>query len=254
MQRHHFTHNGGTLAYLDSGRQGDALVALHSHWMEGLTFAPLAAALAPQWRVIALDQRGHGHSSHTPTYTRADYLGDLSALFDHLGLSNAVLLGNSLGGANAYQFAARHPDKVRALIVEDIGAEIENDTSFALAWEGTFTTKDDLAQRIGPRFLPYLEDSIRQTANGWKLAFEPREMLISQSHLNGNYWQDWLASTCPALLLRGKQSRVTTQEQFEQMAARRPNTQLQYLDGGHVLHQDSPAAFAHAVRAFLKSL
>src|SRR5437879_7039934 len=45
---------------------------------------------------------------------------------------------------NAYQFAARHPEKVRALIIEDIGAEVYDDLSFALAWEGSFPTREAL--------------------------------------------------------------------------------------------------------------
>src|ERR1700730_891727 len=124
MQRHNFQHDGLNLSYLDNGGVDETLVALHSHWMEGQTFASLAAALASGWPVIALDQRGHGYSGHASTYMREDYWGDLDVLFAHLGISRAVLLGNSLGGVNAYQFAARHPDYVRALIVEDIGAVV----------------------------------------------------------------------------------------------------------------------------------
>lgn len=187
MDRHQFQHDGLTFSYLDAGGAGQPLVALHSHWLEGVTYAPLAAALAPAWRVIALDQRGHGHSDHAATYTRADYLGDLTALYAHLGLDDAVLLGNSLGGVNAYQFAARHPRQVRALIIEDIGAEVHDDTSFALAWEGTFTTAEALAEQVGPRFLPYLRDAFRRTPDGWRLAFDPRDMVVSQSHLNGDH-------------------------------------------------------------------
>jgi esterase len=254
MQRRNFQRDGVMLSYLDAGGSGSALVALHAHWMEGLTFAPLGLALAPKWRVIALDQRGHGHSDHAPTYTREDYLEDVAALFAHLSLGKAVVLGNSLGGVNAYQFAARYPGSVRALIVEDIGAEIGDDTSFALAWGGTFATKDELVERIGPRFFPYLQDSVRHTQDGWRLAFEPRDTVMSQSHLNGDHWQDWLASNCPALLLRGRQSRVTAQEQVEQMAARRARTRLECLEGGHVLHVDNPTAFTDTVKAFLDSL
>ena len=144
MQRHNFQHDGLNLSYLDTGGVDETLVALHSHWMEGQTFDSLAAALAPGWRVIALDQRGHGYSGHAATYMREDYLGDIDALLAHLGISRTVLLGNSLGGVNAYQFAARHPDRVRALIVEDIGTVIGDDTSFALSWSGVFKTCQDL--------------------------------------------------------------------------------------------------------------
>jgi esterase len=254
MNRHDFERDGLRLSYLDAGGAGSVLIALHSHWLEGQTFAPLALVLAPEWRVVALDQRGHGYSGHATTYTREDYLEDLSALYAHLGLSKAVILGNSLGGVNAYQFAARHPDRVSALIIEDIGAEIGDDTSFALPWAGTFRTKEELAERIGPRFLPYLEESIRKTADGWRLAFEPRDMVMSQQYVNGDHWADWLATDCPALLLRGQQSRVTSQEHLEKMAMRRPNTQFMRLEGGHVLHKDNPVAFTEAARTFLAGL
>ena len=254
MQRHSFQRDGLTLSYLDAGGDGQPLIALHAHWMEGLTFAPLAAALAPEWRVIALDQRGHGRSDHAATYTREDYLGDLSALFAHLRLERTVLLGNSLGGVNTYQFAARHPERVRAFIIEDIGAEIADDTSFALPWGGTFNSREELANRVGPRFVPYLEDSFRQAPEGWCLAFDPRDTVASQGHLNGSYWQDWLASDCPALLIRGMNSRVTMQPHLEEMASRRPNTQLRSLQGGHVLHVEIPAEFTETVREFLQKL
>lgn len=254
MQRHRFKHNGLTFSYLDAGADGRALVALHAHWMEGQTFAPLAEALAPTWRVIAPDQRGHGQSDHAPTYTRDDYLDDLKALFTHLALGEAALLGNSLGGVNAYQFAARHPERVRALIIEDIGVEIADDTSFALAWGGLYRTREDLVQRVGPRLLPYLQDAFRETKEGWRLAFDPQDTVASQNCLNGNHWQDWLATDCPALLVRGMESRVTTQAHLEQMALRRRNTCLKSLKGGHVVHMDSPIEFTEAVIAFLQGV
>ncbi len=255
MIRHQFQHDNLTLSYLDAGGNGEVLIALHAHWMEGTTYSGLATALAPDWRVVALDQRGHGHSSHTASYTREDYLADLAALYRHLGINKpVVLLGNSLGGVNAYQFAVRHPELVRALIVEDIGVEINDDTSFALPWGGTFSTREELEQRIGPRFVPFLEPSFRQTPEGWKLAFDPKDTLASQRQLNGNHWNDWLASKCPALIIRGQDSRVTRQAHLEEMASRRPNTQLQVLPGGHVVHLDNTAAFVGAVLNFLKTV
>lgn len=254
MKRSQFHHDRLTLSYLDTGGHSQTLIALHAHWMEAVTYTRFAAALAPEWRVIALDQRGHGHSDHAPGYTREDYLGDLTALFEHLEIDKAVLLGNSLGGVNAYQFAARHPERVKALVVEDIGTVIAADVSFTLAWEGTFPSREALVERIGQRLAPYLLDSFRYTPDGWRLAFDPREMLASQLQLNGDHRADWLATGCQALLIRGRESRLTTQAGLKQMAARRPNTRLVTLDGGHVVHQDNPNGFADTVREFLHDL
>ena len=252
--RRAFHRNELTFSYLDSGVGASVLVALHGHLMEAATFTPLAEALAPDWRVIALDQRGHGYTSHASSYSRADYLADIEALFAHLHLPHAVLLGSSLGGVNAWQFAARHPQKVTALIIEDIGATVADDISFILSWSGPFATREALAAAIGERFAPYLTHSFRKTPEGWSLAFEPRELVVSQQQLCGDHWADFLATTCPALLIRGRESRVTSAEQLEQMALRRPNTTLVTLNGGHILHDDDPTAFHIAVRGFLDSL
>lgn len=254
MDRHSLQRGGLTLSYLDQGGSGRLLVALHGHWFEGATYGPLAAALAPLWRLVALDQRGHGHSGHPASYTRDDYIGDITALLDHLPATDVVLLGNSLGGVNAYQFAARHPHRVRGLIIEDIGVEIDDDMSFVASWQGNFSNRADLEQRIGARLLPYLQDGFLHDSNGWHLAFDPADMIASQRSLNGTYWQDWLASDCPALLIRGRDSHLTWLEQLEAMAARRPRTRLVSLDGGHVVHVDNPQGFADAVRGFLDSL
>lgn len=255
MHRHDFTHNDLSLSWLDSGGSGRLLIALHAHWMEGLTFARLASDLSPDWRVVALDQRGHGHSSHAASYTREDYLGDLEGLFSELSVSSpAVLLGNSLGGINAVQFAARHPEKVAALIIEDIALECGTDIGFVRAWSGIFPTREALAERVGPRFRSSVEDSFRAVPGGWTLAFDPEDIIRSENAMRGNYWDDWLKTTCPALVIRGRESRVTTREQLKEMAHRRPNSVFIELEGGHVVHQDSPESFARELRSFLRSL
>ena len=251
MTRHNFKSDSLTLSFLDTGGEGDPIIALHAHWMESQTFMKLADLLKPEWRVIALDQRGHGCSDHAGSYTRDDYLRDLAALYDHLGIRRAILLGNSLGGVNAFQFASRHPDRVRALIIEDIGVIVKDDISFVLKWGGSFESRQQLEEVVGPRFLPYLKDSFRQDTKGWRLAFDPKDMVESQRYLIGDYWDDWLASSCPALLIRGEASRVTSQAHLEEMATRRRNTVFRQLPGGHVVHFDSPDEFTHAMRGFL---
>ena len=254
LERHQFHHDGLTLSYLDSGGNGQPLIALHAHWMEAVTYTQLTDALWPDCRVIALDQRGHGHSDHALSYTREDYVGDVLALFEHLQIDKASLLGNSLGGVNAYQFAAKYPERTKAIIIEDIGVTPHADTSFVLAWEGNFPSREALEDHIGQRFVPYVQDSFRSTPKGWQLAFEPREPHESQLQLNGNHWGDWLVSDCPALLIRGRESRITTQEQAEEMTAQRPNTRLITLDGGHVVHQDNPTEFTLTVQEFLHTI
>jgi choline dehydrogenase-like flavoprotein len=69
---------------------------------------------------------------------------------------------------------------------------------------------------------------------------------------NSDHCADWLESICPALLIRALQSEVTTAADLERMAARRPNTRLVTLRGGHIVHAENPGGFEEAVRTFLR--
>ncbi|MGD6747122.1 alpha/beta fold hydrolase [Streptomyces sp. BH106] len=244
---------GRRLSFLDFGGPGRPLLALHGHFGEGRTFTRLARELDDSWRVVALDQRGHGYSDRPADFSRTGYVEDAATVLAHLEIDNAVVLGHSLGGINAYQLAARHPGLVDALIVEDIGAEVDDELSFSLAWPHRAPTRAELLEGLGPS-ASYLTDAVREYPDGWGLAFDPKDMNASQQHLNGDHWDDWLAGTCPTLLIRGNRSKVLSAEHAKDMAGRRPHTQLVELPAGHTVHETVPAEFAAAVRGFLSSL
>lgn len=245
--------DGRRLSYLDYGGNGRPLLALHGHFGEARAFARLAAALAHGWRVIALDQRGHGESERAADYSRVGYVADALAVLDALELGRVAMLGHSLGGVNAYQLAAAHPDRVGALVIEDIGAVIDDDLSFTLTWPRRAATRDALVAGLGP-IAPYLVDAVRSFPDGWGLAFDAHDMVRSQQELNGDHWADWLATDCPALLLRGANSTVLSAEHARDMVAGRPWAVLLELPAGHVIHDDAPAEFAAAVGSFLDGL
>ena len=255
MMRRSFTHDGLTLSYLDQGGDGIPIMALHAYWMEAGTYAELAEALAPKWRVIALDQRGHGHSDHAEDLSWDAFVGDLAAFLNHLNMVEpAILAGNSLGGTVAFRFAARFPAKVRAMIVEEAPAEENAELNFMREWAGVYPTREALEAKIGERLVWSVAQSFRQTPAGWTLAFSPDALADAQQGLNGDFWGDWRATDCPVLLVRGSRSRAVEGAVLERMAAERANTTLATFDAGHVVHHDMPSAFASAVRSFLKNI
>ncbi|KUF15771.1 alpha/beta fold hydrolase [Streptomyces silvensis] len=251
--RHSVSVDGHRLSCLDFGGEGRPLLALHGHFDEGRTFAALARDLAPDWRVLALDQRGHGRSERTADYSREGYVGDAAAVLAHFGLTDAVVLGHSLGGINAYQLAARHPDLVRALVVVEIGAVVDGDLSFCLAWPERAPTREAFEDALGDSAY-YLAHAIREYPDGWGLTFAPQDMALSQEQANGDHWDDWLSSVCPALLIHGTRSGVLSGRHAEDMVARRPRTQLGELPTGHTVHDTDPVGFAAAVVKFLGGL
>jgi pimeloyl-ACP methyl ester carboxylesterase len=92
----------------------------------------LPAAVAAGYRVIAFDNRGFGFSGKPrggQGYSNADYTRLVVALLDSLGISSAVLVGHSMGGAIAAEVALRYPDRVRGMVLIDAAG-------FGVRWPG----------------------------------------------------------------------------------------------------------------------
>ncbi|MEU4533600.1 alpha/beta hydrolase [Streptosporangium sp. NPDC023825] len=249
--------DGRRLSYLDFGGTGRPLLALHGHMSEGASFAGLAAGLAPGWRVIAPDQRGHGDSERAADYSRQGYLDDVLALLDHLGLDRIAILGHSLGAVNAYQFAARHPGRVEALVNAEGPVRLDphgpNPLAFVLALRDQAPTRQALVEGLG-EMAPFFEGALRENADGtWRLPFHPQDMVDSEDLVHGDHWDDWLACACPALLVRGTRG-VIPADQARAMAERRPGTRLAELDTDHFVYTGDPAGFLRVVREFLASV
>jgi esterase len=255
MKRQTFTRDGVTLSYIDYGGDGVPIVALHAYWMEAGTYAQLAKALAPDWRIFALDQRAHGHSDHPTDLSWDAFIGDLAAFLEHLHITEpAILIGNSHGGTVAFRYAARHPDRVRAMVIEE-SPVIENaKLDFMREWAGIYPTREALAVKIGERLAWSVEPSFRKTDEGWTLAFSPNQLADALKGLNGDFWSDWTATRCPVLVVRGAESRAVDGKMLAEMAAKRANAKLVTFNAGHVVHHDDPDGFASAVRQFLKDL
>jgi pimeloyl-ACP methyl ester carboxylesterase len=81
-------------------------------------FNGLAASYSSRYRVLTFDQRGSGLSEKPDMdYTIAMLADDTAALMDHVGFAAAHIIGVSMGGTIAQEFALRHPDKVHALVL-----------------------------------------------------------------------------------------------------------------------------------------
>lgn len=245
------------IAYRDYGGNGPNLLALHGTFSRSATFEPLAAALSGTCRVVTIDQRGHGLSDRAPDYSRAGYVADAEAAIERLGLAPAIVLGHSLGGINAYQLAARRPDLVRALVIEDIGAVVTSDFSFLAAWPRRFPTFRALHAflRQNMNAIDYFLESAHEFDDGWGFRWEADDMIATAREASGDWWRDWLGSSCPALLIHGHKSFALTTEHAREVAARRPNTKLvEAPHCGHTPHDEDPELFNRTVREFVQSL
>ncbi|WP_160032681.1 alpha/beta fold hydrolase [Paenibacillus sp. An7] len=261
LSRKYFKSGPLRLSYLDYGGEGDRyLIMLHGHMGDAKTFSELAPRLTG-WRVLCLDQRGHGWSDHPPVgeYTRESYIEDIYRFIQsELHGQQVTILGHSLGGANAYQFAAQYPELVKALIIEDIGAVINNDMSFTRSLpkhSGSLKELRELLENNGVKSIDYFMESIYENEIGWGLRADLKGIPISQQLLNGDWWKEWMNTVCPALLINGGKSFVLDKDQAVLMAERRVNTKLTLFEEcGHGVHLEDPEGFYKAVSSFLEEL
>ena len=113
------TDDGATL-HIRFGGQGPAVVLLHGFGDTGDMWAPLAAALAPDYTVVVPDLRGMGLSSHPADgYDKRTQAADVRAVLTHLRIERAAIVGHDIGTMVAYAYAARYPDKTEKLVVMD---------------------------------------------------------------------------------------------------------------------------------------
>jgi 3-oxoadipate enol-lactonase len=109
----------GTRLYYEVSGAGHPLVLIHGFTLDTRMWADQVRAFAPAYRVVRYDLRGFGKSALPggEPYTHHD---DLYALLEHLGISQAHILGQSLGGAIAVDFALAYPDATSSLILVDV--------------------------------------------------------------------------------------------------------------------------------------
>ncbi len=126
------TIDGTRIRLIDSGApSATAVVFIHGIGASLYTWRhQLPAVVGAGYRVVALDNRGFGFSEKPAHgYTTAAYAHLVVALLDSLGISSAVLVGHSMGGAIAAEVAAAHPDRVRGMVLIDAAG-------FGMRWPG----------------------------------------------------------------------------------------------------------------------
>ena len=250
---------------------GPPVLLLHGVTGHARTWDTEAAALAHRYRVIALDQRGHGDSDPAPDgdYSLAATAGDVAAVVDALGLTRVSIVGLSLGGRVAIVYTALHPERVQRLMVVDIGPEIAPagrvrvGTMMASSPERFASVEEAFrqARAANPRYVEALlrervTHALRPLPDGgytWKY-----DRAIRDAVREGRWredldaWPLWGAITCPIVIVRGAQSDVLSPEIVTKMIEARPRARLVEVAGaGHTVPGDQPALFLEALRAFL---
>jgi pimeloyl-ACP methyl ester carboxylesterase len=263
--------NGVTLHYLDWGAtEAPPVVLLHGITGHARVWDHLASRLVPGHRVLALDQRGHGDSDPAPgdDYRVGTMADDVAAFAASLRLDRFALVGHSMGGRIAIQYAADHGARLDRLVIIDIGPEID--------LSGLMRVRDMMAQaperieseewaveyirRGNPRQdLDMLRQRVRhglkRLPDGeltWKYAKGLRDMMRAGRRDAVDLWEPLPRIACPTLVVRGAESDILSADVAKKMTERLPAGRLVEIEGaGHTVPADRPEEFVRQIQAFL---
>lgn len=165
--------SGGLTVHLrDEGpRDGLPIILLHGSNADLHTWQPWVDALKSDYRLIRIDQRGHGLTGAAPDgdYSSDAFVADIDAVADALGLEQFILIGHSMGGGFSVRYALAHPDRLTGIVLIDAtGAPIKGEGSnlgFKLARMPVAST---LMEHITPRWM--VEKSLRQSVSNQQIA------------------------------------------------------------------------------------
>ena len=272
----HFTGSSGLrLAYRDEG-EGLPVLCLAGLTRNMTDFDDVAAEIGAECRLIAMDYRGRGASDWAATpdlYSVPAEAGDALELLDHLGLERVVVLGTSRGGIIAMMLAAMAKDRLRGVILNDIGPEIADEGLQAIAGYVGVAPKADtydgaaeaVASRVAAQFPGVPLSRWRVSVERWfreepegglTLRYDPalREpFLAALEQPAPDLWPLFdLLDGVPLGLIRGANSDLLTPQTAAEMQRRRPDMHFANVpDRGHVPFLDEPDALA-VIRACLK--
>ena len=265
-QRFHFLEWGD--------RDAPAIVLLHGGHQSAHSWDLVSLHLARRYRVLALDQRGHGDSewARDADYTNHAMALDARAFLDALGLEKPILIGHSMGGRNSLLLTRQDPSRLRALVVVDVGPELsERGRQVIQGFVQENQEFDDLEHFVANvrKYDPYrprehIERTVKynmlQRADGKfvsKCDATPRRLgIVRGSGPQENITlEDAAAFHLPALLIRGGNSNILAPDAAERFAAALPQGRLATVPNcGHNVHGQNTLGFLGALGEFLGSL
>ncbi|MCB0632009.1 MAG: alpha/beta fold hydrolase [Lewinella sp.] len=250
-----------TLNYKSFG-QGPPVIILHGLFGSLDNWQTLAKQLAEDFTVYIIDQRNHGRSPHTEEMSFPLAAEDLRAFMEDQWIYETHLIGHSMGGKTAMQFAFEHPDMLDRLVVVDIspkayagGHETIFEAMLSLdlsAIESRSDAEEQLGRSISdPGIRLFLLKNLHRTRDGsyeWKMNLP----VLHEDYPNILSAVEGSPFEGPALFIRGSRSDYIQDADWPQIRVLFPQAKLETISGvGHWVHAEKPKVLLDSVRQFL---
>lgn len=262
----HVERDGIKLHYYRTGDEKQPILFLHGITDSGLCWNETALAFEPFYDVILMDARGHGLSDKPESgYGADDRVSDVIALLDQLNLLKLPIVGHSLGAETAALVAARYPERVSSLILED--PPFVKDTS-----RETKEAKEERAERFKRSILEFSQMSLdeviekgRKENPDWLqtefFQWAKAKKQVSVNVINGvlekrPYWREYIqAIKCPVLLFTGNNDLggiITPDVAVDLQTALKQAKIVNIPNAGHNIRRQNFSRFYEEMKAFFR--
>ncbi len=243
--------------------EGQPFVILHGLFGSSDNWLTQAKLFAPHYKVYNIDLRNHGLSPHSDDFDYRVMADDVLEFIEDHQLKDAIVMGHSMGGKTAMNFAVAHPEKLSKLIVVDIAPRAYNLEHYTIA-EGlkaidleTLSSRNDADDALSKyvdeagvrQFL--LKNLQRKPEGGfsWKINLK----VISEKLSNVGFDLQYKGKfEKPTLFIHGKRSNYVTEKDWPRITEVFPNAILETLDTGHWVQAEKPQEFVDVVSKWLR--
>ena len=238
------------------------LIILHGLFGSAKNWISVGKDLSAHFDVVIPSARNHGNSFHAATHNLDDLREDLHVLIHELDLKQPILIGHSMGGLTAMDYARVYAESVKALIIIDIAPRSyspghENEIAAQMMDVSRFETRPAIDQAMSqfvsdPMIRQFLQMNIARDASG-KYIWQNNIHAIERSRKRTTFPQyDPPLYLGPALFFRGLKSDYIHDEDVERMKNSFPQLTLVEVEGaGHWLHYTHRDLMMQKINEFL---
>ena len=234
---------------------------LHGLFGSGKNWTTVGNALKSYGNVWLIDARNHGDSPHTDTHTLNDMTEDLrDFMLDH-EIENPVIIGHSMGGLTAMNYALKHQPAMPIVIVDifpvDLNFAHENELASLQLDVGNAASRGEIDQKmqefVADKFIrQFLQMNLEKTPGGYRWKINTKALLDRKNMFKG-YFSGDISYNGEILFVMGEKSPYYRRQDEEQTRRIFPNARIEVIpDGTHYLHYANFEAFLRIVTGFLK--
>ncbi len=252
------------LNYKEFGHDQDKIVVILHGLLGSLdNWQSLARRLSEKYHVITVDQRNHGKSPHDDSMSYELMAADIQEFLDGLNFPSVYLMGHSMGGKVAMQFALNYPDRVEKMIVVDVAPKAYgrgHDDVFSALFAvdlSTIKSRNDARSTMElfihqEQVIQFLLKNLQRSKEGiWSWKPDIAVLYKFYNKIRGAIHCDWPFNN-PVLFIKGGLSDYITLEDEAAISNTFPNSDLITIPNtGHWVHAEAPEAFFEALSQFL---